>query len=74
MLLRHPWLVPLLKPPIISEENELSADEFVDTTEPVDKEVAAWVRQAIENRQNDKLGKKLTPALHTAPLNVLPAS
>lgn len=88
MMLRHPWLAPLLKPPSISDEDaELhQADDASvgnDSTEPgdsgsaaaavIDKEVAMWARQALENRKNNKLGKKAKPALHAAPLNVLPA-
>ena len=90
MLLRHPWLAPLLKPPIISESEENNEPPAVeeDGTTPVDtptespvdllpvvvdEEVATWVRQAIEKRRESKLGKRLKPALHAAPLNVVPA-
>jgi mitogen-activated protein kinase kinase len=77
MLLRHTWLAPLLKPPTISEANEFGAVQYGDTetfgSGVVDEEVAGWVQQAIENRQNNTMGRKLKPALHAAPLNVVPA-
>lgn len=87
MLLRHPWLAPLLKPPVISEEEDAESEDVAhpdgaasssDDAEAaaeakvIDKEVATWVRQAIENRNSGKLGKKAKPALHAAPLNVAP--
>lgn len=86
-MLRHPWLAPLLKPPNISEEdgeldqkddacvgnNSTESGNSSSAAAVVDKEVAMWVRQALENRNKGKLGKKAKPALHAAPLNVLPA-
>lgn len=77
LLLRHPWLAPLLKPPTISEEDEEAAEEA--TTEdssglPVlDKEVANWVVDAMERRRTGKMGKKAKPALHAAPLDAVPS-
>ncbi len=67
----------MLKPPIISEANEFGAVQYGDTealgSGVVDEEVAGWVQQAIENRQNNTMGRKIKPALHAAPLNVVPA-
>ena len=74
MLLRHAWLAPLLKPPTISEVNEeafndLDSESAVSMT--ADKEIAEWVCNAMEKKQNNKLGRKTKPALHTAPLNTV---
>ena len=76
LLLRHPWLAPLLKPPTISEEDEEAAEaaENESTGPPVlDKEVADWVVNAMERRRNGKIGKKAKPALHAAPLDAVPS-
>lgn len=77
LLLRHPWLAPLLKPPTISEEDEEAAEEAAEnesTGAPVlDKEVADWVVSAMERRRNGKMGKKAKPALHAAPLDAVPS-
>ena len=73
MLLRHPWLSQLLKPPTIAEEDETAAipDPDAGTTdlEVVDKEVADWVKQQIEKRRSGAMVKKAKPALHAAPLD-----
>ncbi|MCJ1375105.1 hypothetical protein MMC20_006339 [Loxospora ochrophaea] len=87
MLIRHPWLVPLLKPPTITEEddNDTNEPESPDlasssssfasygASDPAtaDKEVAAWVRDALEKRRNGTLGKSAKPALHAAPLDAV---
>lgn len=79
MLLRHAWLSPLLKPPTISEdeEEEAAADtngndnngEILPAT--ADKEVAAWVQQAIERRRSGQMKGVEKPALHAAPLDAV---
>ena len=78
LLLRHAWLAPLLKPPVIAEEDELAAEESTDeaiTGLPVvDKEVADWVIDAMERRRSGKMGKRAKPALHAAPLDAVPNS
>ena len=76
LLLRHSWLMPLLKPPAEGEMDQATALEstklehsdngFPDTA---DKEVAEWVRAAIEKRKSGAMGKKAKPALHAAPLD-----
>ena len=75
LLLRHPWLTPLLKPPTISEEDEEAAEEAAEnesTGPPVlDKEVADWVKDAIDKRRRGVLGKAPKPALHAAPLDAV---
>ncbi|RMZ82432.1 hypothetical protein DV737_g2093, partial [Chaetothyriales sp. CBS 132003] len=84
MLLRHPWLAPLMKPPTISEDEEAEAaaeaggcaDGSVDTTSPAtaDKEVADWVKAALEKKLQGKLKFAKKPALHEAPLDAVPGS
>ena len=81
MLLRHPWLAPLLKPPTISEEDEdeeeNDPDEPQNYTSPdpsiFDKEVADWVVDAMERRRSGRMGNKAKPALHAAPLDAVPS-
>ena len=78
MLLRHSWLAPLLKPPTIAEEEEDEAESEGATLEPAgpataDKEIAAWVIDAMERRTNGTMGKKAKPALHAAPLDAVPS-
>jgi mitogen-activated protein kinase kinase len=79
MLIRHGWLSPLLKPPTINEdeEAEAAAEEGHDTTaeplpETADKEVADWVKAAIERKLSGKMAKSEKPALHAAPLDAVP--
>ena len=78
MLLRHPWLTPLLKPPTITEEDEDAPS--VDSEFPsnrhsdpsvLDLEIADWVKGAMERRRNGTMGKKSKPALHAAPLDAV---
>ncbi|KAF2092422.1 kinase-like protein [Rhizodiscina lignyota] len=84
MLLQHAWLAPLLKPSPIIEEDE---DSITPSTESdgsvsaatfeempsgvVDKEIADWVKTAIERRRSGKMGKSAKPALHAAPLDMV---
>jgi mitogen-activated protein kinase kinase len=77
MLLGHGWLAPLSKPATISEEDELEEEledldlEDVHAGEPnsYDKEVAEWVKAAIEKKRSGKMGEAEKPALHAAPLD-----
>ena len=80
MLLQHAWLAPLLKPHTIVEEDEEEAENGgsaengkADAAEVgvVDKEVADWVKEALERRRQGKMGKKEKPALHAAPLDAV---
>ena len=77
MLINHPWLAPLLKPPTIAEEDEdaVAEDEDPYSAAPLtaDQEVAAWVISAMEKRRNGTLGKSAKPALHAAPLDAVPS-
>lgn len=79
MLLQHAWLAPLLKPQTIVEEDE---DELADGVAGLkveeeseagvmDKEVADWVKGAIERRRAGKMARKEKPALHAAPLDAV---
>jgi len=83
MLLRHAWLSPLMKPPTIQEdeEGESAAETGGDVNadmEPLpltaDKEVANWVRDALERKRTGKMASAEKPALHAAPLDAVPAS
>lgn len=92
MLMRHPWLSPLIQPPTISEDDEAEAeaeaeaaglsntgttDDHTSDESPLpataDKEVAAWVVEAMEKRKAGKLKRSQKPALHAAPLDSLPS-
>ena len=81
MLIRHAWLSPLMKPPTITEdeEAEAAAEAGQETTaeplpETADKEVADWVKAAIERKVSGKMAKSDKPALHAAPLDAVPGS
>lgn len=83
MLLQHQWLAPLVKPETITEEDEDEAvaeaameaksdSAVVQDNSVYDKEVADWVKEAIEKRKNGTLGKGVPkPALHAAPLDAV---
>lgn len=77
MLLQHAWLAPLLKPDVISEEDEEAAERGEDlpsaTVETAhqyhDREVAEWVEAALERKREGKLEDKPAPALHKVALD-----
>lgn len=86
MLLSHAWLAPLIKPETITEEDEdeVAEAEAADggvaagdqgpsqpSEDVVDKEVADWVKDAIDKRRRGVLGKAPKPALHAAPLDAV---
>lgn len=88
MLLQHAWLAPLAKPATITEEDEEEAEAMAaaepgslaapkGSPQPidagvVDKEVADWVKDAIEKKRNGTMGKGAQkPALHAAPLDAV---
>ena len=74
-LLQHNWLAPLSKPEIITEEDEdeeEAGDFHVESsTGTEDKEVAEWVKNAIERKKNGLMGESKKPALHAAPLDTV---
>ena len=74
-----------MKPPTISEDEEAEAAaeagsefwtsgtmEHIPSTE--DKEIAEWVRNAMEKKRQGKLKEPKKPALHEAPLDAVPGS
>jgi mitogen-activated protein kinase kinase len=77
MLLQHAWLAPLLKPDVISEEDEEAAERGEDmataTVETAhsyhDREVAEWVRGALERKREGKIQEASKPALHKVALD-----
>lgn len=73
----------MLKPPTISEdeEGELAAEAGLSsaftngsTPDTSDKEVADWVKGALEKKAAGKLASHKKPALHEAPLDAVPGS
>lgn len=81
MLLRHAWLAPLLKMPEISEDEEAEAAAEAGNalpnepgSETADKEVADWVKDAIERKLAGKMKLEKKPALHEAPLDQMARS
>lgn len=87
MLLRHGWVAPLMKPPTISEDEEAEkaaeagsdldpsiASALPDIPSTEDKEVAEWVRNALEKKRQGKMKEAKKPALHEAPLDAVPGS
>jgi mitogen-activated protein kinase kinase len=86
MLLQHAWLAPLAKPETITEEDEEEVAAAVEaeggeaagdkgTPEAIeavfDKEVADWVKGAIEKRKKGTMKRAEKPALHAAPLDAV---
>lgn len=72
-----------MKPPTIQEEEEGEASaetsgDVIADMEPLpltaDKEVANWVRDALERKRTGKMASAEKPALHAAPLDAVPTS
>ncbi|KAK5085254.1 MAP kinase kinase Wis1 [Lithohypha guttulata] len=83
MLLRHAWLAPLMKVPTISEDEEAekaaeaggdAGAEIESLPTTADKEVADWVKEALERKRAGKMVVSEKPALHAAPLDAVPGS
>ncbi|KAI9721714.1 MAG: hypothetical protein M1812_002049 [Candelaria pacifica] len=75
MLINHPWLTPLMKPPSIQEEDE-DVEDTVHAShsrapETADQEVANWVMAAMERRRSGTMGKQEKPALHAVSLDAV---
>lgn len=75
--------MPLTKPPTISEDDEAeriaeaggdAAAEIEPLPITADKEVAAWVQEAMERKRAGKMAISEKPALHAAPLDAMPSS
>ena len=83
MLLQHAWLAPLLKPDVITEEDEEAAEKAHAAGESIpqpdmpgdgefyDREVGEWVIAALEKRREGKMAKNLKPALHAVALDAV---
>ena len=79
LLLKHPWLKPLSKPPTITEvaEEGEEADRVAEAVGKVDlgsstddAEVAEWVNNVLERKAQGLDGSGPSkPALHAAPLD-----
>lgn len=77
MLLRHPWLAPLMQPPTESADEHAPSDVHDDSgsgengssamTE--DKEAAEWVNKQIKLREDGLLHVTEKPALHAVALD-----
>lgn len=72
-----------MKPPTIQEDEEgetaaETGDDVDADMEPLpltaDKEVAHWVRDALERKRTGKMASAEKPALHAAPLDTVPTS
>lgn len=83
VLLRHGWLAPLMKPPTISEDDEAeqAAEAGIESAftngaapDTADKEVADWMKAALERKKAGKMAVSKKPALHEAPLDAVPGS
>ncbi|KAL9096277.1 MAG: hypothetical protein Q9163_006445 [Psora crenata] len=75
MLLRHPWLAPLLKPPATTEIADYTIEQAAKGKATgatvTDEEISRWVIDALERKRNSNVGTKAKPALHAAPLDTL---
>ncbi|EYE98904.1 mitogen-activated protein kinase kinase PBS2 [Aspergillus ruber CBS 135680] len=71
MLLRHPWLSPLMQPPTEDEAAKAPEDSGAETE---DKEVADWVNERLAVLASGQEPPPDKPALHAAPLDAVPGS
>ncbi|KAJ5596838.1 MAP kinase kinase PBS2 [Penicillium hetheringtonii] len=72
MLLRHAWLVPLMRPPTEADATEAAAVEpgqAPPASMTEDKEVADWVHQQLQRRKDGLLKDVEKPALHAVALD-----
>lgn len=81
MLLRHPWLSPLMRPPseVEGEMAPQPAEDQAPGSHPSsymtqDKEVAEWVHKQLERCQNGQLQEAKKPALHAVALDKVATS
>lgn len=81
MLLRHPWLAPLMRPPT-EVEGEMAPQpsenpapgEHPSSYMTQDKEVADWVHSQLERRESGELQASEKPALHAVALDKVATS
>lgn len=81
MLLRHPWLSPLMRPPseVEGEMAPQPAEDQPPGSHPSsymtqDNEVASWVHGQLERRRNGQLQEAEKPALHAVALDKVATS
>lgn len=73
MLLRHPWLAPLMQPPTESGEDAPPEDsdsgDSASSAITEDKEVAEWVNRQLKLKEEGTLKVNEKPALHAVALD-----
>ncbi|CAI7607368.1 unnamed protein product [Penicillium glandicola] len=75
MLLRHPWLAPLMQPPTKSggdsapPPEESGSGDAASSATTEDQEVAEWVTRQIKLKEDGLLHISEKPALHAVALN-----
>ncbi|KAJ5816126.1 hypothetical protein N7447_008359 [Penicillium robsamsonii] len=74
MLIRHPWLAPLMQPPTESGDDsaplpEESGGDAASSTITEDKEVAEWVNKQLKLKEEGLLHVSDKPALHAVALD-----
>ena len=76
MLLRHPWLAPLMQPPTESEASAGPAPDEQGSSSAVteDKEVSDWVHERLAYFKSQDHQSPDKPALHAVALDAVPAS
>ncbi|PYH92533.1 putative MAP kinase [Aspergillus ellipticus CBS 707.79] len=77
MLLRHPWLSPLMQPPTEGEEvpsATTNGSKEGGSTMTEDEEVAEWVKERLDRRERGLLQDADKPALHAVALDAVPGS
>jgi mitogen-activated protein kinase kinase len=75
VLLRHPWLAPLMERPTGADSEDTdSADPEHAASSTQDEEVATWVKGSLERRLNGQVGDTKKPALHAVALDAVGGS
>ncbi|KAJ5578515.1 MAP kinase kinase PBS2 [Penicillium hispanicum] len=81
MLLRHPWLEPLMRPPTEADTgaappppSEATPGEQSPSSMTEDKEVAEWVHKQVNLRKEGHLHDVEKPALHAVALDKVATS
>lgn len=79
MLLRHPWLAPLMQPPTESEASAGPAPdeqgrEGSSSAVTEDKEVSDWVHERLAYFKSQEHQSPEKPALHAVALDAVPGS
>lgn len=80
VLLRHPWLAPLMRPPsevegeMAPQPENPAPGEHPSSYMTEDKEVADWVHLQLERHEKGRLRKSNKPALHSVALDKVATS